>query len=86
MWNWILNLFGYANDWTLVWTDHGIWQTTYEVSGTVKNLAKYNIHFSAGLNKYRLKISGHKPEEHTVYLVAKMQLIHFNKIIIKREG
>lgn len=85
MWNWILNLFGYANDWTLVWTDHGIWQTTYEFSGTVENRSMYNIKFSSSLNKYKLLLSGHRPESHTVYLVAKMQLIKFNKDLIKRE-
>lgn len=79
MWNKILNFFGYANDWILIWEEQGSWEVTTDSFSKVTRKANYSIEQSKSLKKNRLKISGYKPEHHAVHLVARMQLIHFNK-------
>lgn len=84
--NWILNLFGKANDWKLVWTETGEWILNREFpsTGTYTKIAVYKILFSKSLQKYRLENSGHKSNLHPMIQVARMQLIHLNKILINR--
>lgn len=88
--NRILNWFGRANDWTLVWEDHGVWTVTIqspELFQTREENRKsiYSIFFSPSLHKYELKLKGYRAVDHTMHLIAKMQLIRFNKDLINIE-
>lgn len=87
IWNKVLNLFGRANDWTLVWEDHGIWKVTVMTdSWSTKEEERksiYSIFFSPSLNKYTLELRGYRANDHMVHLAAKMQLVKYNKDSIK---
>lgn len=82
--NFILRLFGKANDWVKVWEDYGTWQVPDKHSSNLitEIPCSYLIQFSESLKAYRLIQSGHKPESHTMLLVANMQLIKFKKDLI----
>jgi len=72
----MFNIFG-KNDWYPVWSDTGEWVSTLN-----SNLVKYSIFeilFSPSRKEYKLKISGCRPKENSVYQIAVKKLNEFIK-------
>jgi len=61
----------FTNDWKIVEVINGRWefgQGSFMTDFT--ELVSYTFYYSKRLNKYKLEISGHKPEFHPIYSTA----------------
>jgi len=65
--------------WEIYKVYQGEWKIEYVPSGLERtSSAAYEIYYSRRLNKYKLKLEGYKPKEHTMYIYVVEQLRQLN--------
>lgn len=63
--NWLVEIF--ANDWSVIEVKRGTWDI---VGRSYNEYSVYEILYSPSKNAYKLRLSGYKPKQNSVYVEA----------------